>query len=277
VTARIIGEKLSQRLGQPFVIESKPGAGANLGTEAVVNSPPDGYTLLLISTANAINTSLYKNLRFDFNRDIAAVSPLGRLPIVMEINPNVPAKTVPEFIAYAKANPGKLTYASAGVGTSLHLTGEMFKAMAGVDMIHVPYRGSGPALTDLIGGQVQLMFDNVASSLEHIKAGKLRALAVTTATRFGGLPDTPTLSETIPGLEAASFYGVGAPKSTPKEIIDILNRSITEALKDPSIEKRLNDLAIIPTPSTADEFGKSLVAETEKWARVVKSSGASLD
>jgi tripartite-type tricarboxylate transporter receptor subunit TctC len=277
ITARLIAEKLSQRFRQPFIIESKPGAGANLGTEAVINSPADGYTLLFISTANAINTSLYKNMRFDFMRDIAPVSALGRLPIVMEVTPTVPAKNVSEFISFAKANAGKLTYASAGVGTSLHLTAELFKSAAGIEMVHVPYRGSAPALTDLIGGQVQVMFDNVASSLQHIKSDKLRALAVTTAVKFDGLPDVPVLSDTIPGFEAASVYGVGVPRATPHNVVESLNRGVTDALNDPEIKKRLGDLAIIPTPGSALEFAASLSAETAKWAKVVKGAGVSLD
>jgi tripartite-type tricarboxylate transporter receptor subunit TctC len=277
VTARIIAQRLSQRLGQPFIIENKPGAGANLGTEAVVNSAPDGYTLLFVSTANAINASLYKNLRFNFIRDIAPVVALGRLPIVMEVNPSVPAKTAGELIEYAKQNPGKLTYASAGVGTSLHLTGELFKAKAGVDIVHVPYRGSAPALTDLIAGQVHMMFDNISSSLEHIKAGKLRALAVTTTIRFEGLPEVPTLSDTVPLFDASSLYGVGVPRNTPTEVVVVLNREISEALRDPAIKTRLTELAIITSPGSPTEFGQALAAETDKWAGVITALGVSAD
>jgi tripartite-type tricarboxylate transporter receptor subunit TctC len=273
VSARLIGQCLSQRLGQAFIIENKPGAGANLGTEAVVNAPPDGYTLLFVSTANAINAPLYKNLRFNFIRDIAPVCAIGRLPIVLEVNPSVPAKTAQELISYAKVNPGKVTYASAGIGTSLHLTAEMFKSMAGIDMTHVPYRGSAPALTDLISGQVQVMFDNVTSSIEHIRAGKLRALAVTTTERYQGLPDVPPLAETVVGFDASSLLGVGVPRETPAEIIVLLNREIAIALNAPEVKSRLSDLAIVPLPGSPAEFGALIAAETEKWTRVVKAAG----
>jgi tripartite-type tricarboxylate transporter receptor subunit TctC len=264
---------MTRRLGQPIVIENKPGAGGNLGIEAVVNSAPDGYTLLFIGGSNVVNASLlYKNVRFDFARDIAPVAAIGRVPLVLEVNPAVPAKTVSEFIAYAKANPGKLMHATTGIGT-LYLAAELFKSTAGIEMVHVPYRGSAPALTDLMGGQVQVMFDGVASSLEHIKAGKLRPLAVTAASKFEGLPDVPTLSETIPGFEASSFFGVGVPRATPPGIIMLLNQAINEALNDPHVRKRLNDLALITTPGTPSEFAKALAADAEKWAKVIDSSG----
>jgi tripartite-type tricarboxylate transporter receptor subunit TctC len=277
VSARIIAQRMSQRLGQPFIIENKPGAGANLGTEAVVNSAPDGYTLLFVSTANAINASLYKNLRFNFMRDIVPVAAIGRLPIVLEVNPQLAVKTTKELIEYAKQNPGKLTYASAGVGTSLHLTGELFKARAEVDIIHVPYRGSAPALTDLIAGQVHLMFDNISSSIEHIRAGKLRALAVATESRFEGLPDVPTLGETLPSFNASSLYGVGAPRNTPSDVVALLNREVSDALRDPSIKARLTELAIITSPGTSEDFGQALAAETNKWAGIITRTGVSAD
>ena len=229
IIARLIGQWLSERLGQPFVIENRPGAGSNIATEAVVRAPPDGYTLLLVGTANAINATLYDKLNFNFIRDIAPVAGIIRVPNVMVVNPSVPAKTVPEFIAYAKANPGKINMASGGIGTAAHVSGELFKMMAGVDMVHVPYRGAAPALTDLLGGQVQVMFASMPSSIEHIRAGKLRALAVTTATRSEALPDIPTVGEFVPGYEASAWYGVGAPKDTPAEIVDKLNKEINAA------------------------------------------------
>lgn len=276
-TARIISARMTKTLGQPIIIENRPGAGGNLGTEAAINSAPDGYTLLFVGTANAINASLYRNLRFDFARDVTLVAALGRVPIVMEVNPAVPATSVSEFITYAKAHPGELTYASSGIGNSLHLTAELFKSMAGVDLMHVPYRGSAPALADLISGQVQVMFDGVASSLEQIRAGKLRPLAVTTTSRIDSLPAVPTLSETIPGFEAASFFGVGVPRATPPEIVALLNRAINEALNDASVRKRLSDLGIIPTPGPSSDFDKALAAETEKWAKVIRDGGIRAD
>jgi tripartite-type tricarboxylate transporter receptor subunit TctC len=274
--ARLMGQWLSERLGHPFVIENRPGAGTNIGTEAVVNANPDGYTLLLVAPANAINASLYDKLNFNFIRDIAPVAGIIRAPNVMELNPSVPAKTVPEFIAYAKANPGKVNYASAGTGTSLHVAGELFNMMAGIDMVHVPYRGTAPALTDLLAGQVQVMFDNITTSIEHIKAGKLIALAVTTATRSPLLPDLPTVGDFLPGYEASAFFGVGAPRETPVEIVDKLNKEINAGLTDPKMKARLTELGTVLRGSPVD-FGKLIVEETEKWAKVVKFSGAKPD
>ena len=274
--ARLMGQWLSERLGQPFVIENRPGAGTNIGTEAVVNADPDGYTLLLVAPANAINASLYDKLHFNFIRDIAPVAGILRAPNVMELNPSVPAKTVPEFIAYAKANPGKVNYASAGTGTSLHLAGELFKMMAGIDMVHVPYRGTAPALTALIAGQVQVMFDNISTSIEHIRVGTLTALAVTTATRSQLLPDLPTVGDFLPGFEASAFFGIGAPMNTPAEIVDKLNDEINAGLNDPKMKVRLTELGTVLPGSPAD-FGKLIVEETEKWAKVVKFSGAKPD
>ncbi|MEA3021259.1 MAG: hypothetical protein QOK01_111 [Alphaproteobacteria bacterium] len=277
VLARMIGQWLSERLGQPFLIENRPGAGTNIATEAVVKSAPDGYTLLMVSPPNTINATLYEKLNFNFLRDIAAVAAIARVPNVMEVNPSVPAKTVAEFIAYAKANPGKLSFASAGVGSSQHLSGEMFKMMAGVDMVHVPYRGGAPALTDLIGGQVQLMFDNVSSSIEHIRAGKLRPLAVSTATRSDALPDIPTVGDVLPGFEASAVNGVGVPRETPSDIIELLNRHINAALADPAIKARLANLGSTVLPGSPADYGMLLANETEKWAKVVKFSGAKPD
>jgi tripartite-type tricarboxylate transporter receptor subunit TctC len=274
VTARLIAPYLSERLGQQFVIENRGGAGANIGTDVVTKSPADGYTLLLISTANMINTSLYKNLPFNFMRDITAVAGLVRLPIVLEVHPSFPAKTTAEFIAYAKTNPGKINFASSGTGTSLHLAGELFKSMSGAHIVHVPYRGTAPALTDILGGQVQAMFDNLATSLEHIRAGKLRGLGVATSTRSDVIPELPTLSETVPGYEASSVFGLGAPTGTPVEIIERLNRTVNAALADPRIKARLAELTMIPIPATSAEFAAEMAATTEKWAKVVVSSGA---
>jgi tripartite-type tricarboxylate transporter receptor subunit TctC len=277
VLARLMGEWLSKRLGQQVFIDNRPGAGNNIGTEAVVNAPPDGYTILLVNPANGINATLYKKLPFNFVRDIAPVAGITRVPNVMEVNPNVPAKTVKEFIDYAKANPGKINMASSGLGTSVHMSGELFKVMTGVDMVHVPYRGAGPALTDMIAGQVHVLFDNLPSSIEHVRAGKLRALAVTTAVRSPALPDAPTVAETVPGYEASAWFGIGAPRGTPPEIIDRLNREVNEALKDPEMLKRLVDLGGVPMGGTPADFGKIIVDETEKWRKVVEFSGAKLD
>jgi tripartite-type tricarboxylate transporter receptor subunit TctC len=268
-----MGQRLSERLGQPFVIENRSGAGSNIGTEAVVRASPDGYTLLLVGTANAINVTLYDNLNFNFIRDIAPVAIIGRAPLVMEVNPSVPAKTVPEFIAYAKANPGKISMASAGTGGASHVAGELFKMMAGVNMLHVPYRGSPPALTDLLGGQVQVMFDNVPSSIQHIKAGKLRALAVTTTARSEVLPDIPTIGEFVPGYGASGWNGIGAPKNCPTEIIDRLNREINAALADPKMQSQLADLGSAALSGSPADFGKLIAEDTEKWAKVVKFAG----
>jgi tripartite-type tricarboxylate transporter receptor subunit TctC len=277
ITARIVGQWLSERLGQQFIIENKPGAGNNIGTDSVVNAPPDGYTLILVNPANAINATLYSKLSFNFLRDIAPVAGIMRVPNVMEVNPSVPAKTVAEFIAYAKANPGKINWASSGNGTSVHLSGELFKIMAGVQLTHVPYRGSAPALTDMISGTVDVMFDNMPPSLPHIRAGKLRALAVTTSMRSDALPDVPTVAETVPGYEASAFYGVGVPKGTPPEIIDKLNKEINAGLADPKIKARLAELGGILIPGSPADFGKLVAEETDKWAKVIKTGGVTLE
>jgi tripartite-type tricarboxylate transporter receptor subunit TctC len=277
ILARLIGQWLSERLGQPFVIENRPGGGSNIATEAVVRAAPDGYTLLLVGPPQAINATLYEKLNFNFLRDIAPVAGIIRAPNVMEVNPSVPAKTVSEFIAYAKANPGRVNMASAGNGTGPHMAGELFKMMAGVNIVHVPYRGSGPALTDLLGGQVQVMFDALPPSMEHIRTGKLRALAVTTAARSLALPDVPTVSEFVPGYEASASFGVGAPRSTPADIVEKLNKEINGALADPKLKARLADLGGLTLPGSPADFGKLLAEETEKWGKVVKFSGAKPD
>ena len=277
ILARLIGQWLSEHLGQQVIVENRPGAGNNIGTEAVINAPPDGYTVLLVNPANGINTSLYKKLNFNFIRDIAPVAGITRVPNVMEINPDVPAKSVQEFIDYAKSHPGKINMASSGNGTSVHLSGELFKLMTGVNLQHVPYRGAAPALTDLISGQVQLMFDNMPSSIEHIRAGKLRALAVTTAVRSPALPDVPTVAETVPGYEASAWFGMGAPKGTPAEIINKLNSEINAALADPNIQARLADLGGSVMAGTPADFGKVIADETEKWSKVVNAVGVSVE
>jgi tripartite-type tricarboxylate transporter receptor subunit TctC len=267
---RLMGQWLQERLGQPFVVENRPGAGGNIGTESVAKSPPDGYRLLLVLAANAINASVYKNLNFDFAHDIAPVAGVSRNPLVMEVTPTIPARTVPEFIAYAKANPGKLNMASAGNGTVQHVAGEMFKMMTGVDMRHVPYRGSPQALTDLLSGEVQVMFDIVASSIGHIKAGRLRALAVTTAARTEALPDVPPLREFVAGYEASGWAGIGAPRDTPAEIVERLNDEINAGLADAAMKARLAGLGVSVFPTSPAEFGRFIAAETEKWAKVAK-------
>ena len=267
ITARLLGQWLSERLGQPFVIESRPGAGTNIATETVVNAPPDGYTLLLVAPANAINATLYEKLNHNFIRDIAPVAGLIRFPNVIVVNPSVPAKTVPELIAYAKASPGKISMASAGIGSGPHVAGELFKMMTGVDMVHVPYRGGGPALTDLLGGQVQVFFPPTVSSIEYIRAGRLRALAVTTATRSDALPDIPTVAEFLPGYEASFWYGVGVPKNTPAEIVDKLNEAINAGLAKPTIKARLADLGGVPMPMSPAEFGKFIADEPRSGQR----------
>jgi tripartite-type tricarboxylate transporter receptor subunit TctC len=271
--ARLIGQWLAERLGQPFIIDNRPGAGTNIGTEAVVRAPADGYTLLVATPPSAINATLYEKLSFVFLRDIAPVAGVLRSPFVMEITPSLAAKTVPEFIAYAKANSGKISMASAGIGSGPHMAGELFKMMAGVNMVHVPYRGSGPALIDLIGGQVQIYFDGLPTSMEHIKAGKLRALAVTTAARADVLPDTPALSEFLPGYEASFYGGFCAPKNTPGEIVDKLNKEINAALTDPKVRARLAELGGTPLAGTPASFGKFIAEETEKWGKVIKFAG----
>jgi tripartite-type tricarboxylate transporter receptor subunit TctC len=277
ILARLIGQRLSERLGQQFVVENKPGAGNNIGTEAVVNAEPDGYTVLLINPANYINTSLYTNLKFNFVRDIAPVASFNRVPNVMTVNNDVPAKTVPEFIAYVKANPGKVNMASSGNGTSVHLSGEMFMAMSNTKMQHVPYRGAAPALTDMLGGQVQVIFDNMPSVIQHIRSGSLRALAVTTRERSPQLPDTPTVADTVPGYEASALFGMGAPKNTPKEVIGKLNGEINAILAEPDMRKRLIELGGEPLIQSPEAFGDQIRAETEKWKKVVEFAGLKID
>jgi tripartite-type tricarboxylate transporter receptor subunit TctC len=277
ILARLIGQRLSERLGQQFVIENKPGAGNNIGTETVVNAAPDGYTVLLVNPANFINASLYANLHFNFIRDIAPVASFNRVPNVMTVAPGVPAKTVAEFIAYVKANPGKVNLASSGNGTSVHLSGELFMAMSGAQMVHIPYKGAAPAITDLLGDRVQVMFDNMPSIIQHVSAGSLRALAVTTTERSPQLPDVPTVGETVPGYEASALFGMGAPAKTPPEIIDRLNREINAVLAEPEMRKRLIELGGEPLISSPQAFGAMIAAETEKWAKVVKSAGLRID
>jgi tripartite-type tricarboxylate transporter receptor subunit TctC len=277
VLARIMAQGLSERLGQTVIIENKPGAGNNIGTEAVINATPDGYTMLLVNPANGINASLYKNLPFNFVRDIAPVAGLVRTPNVMVITPSLPVKTVAEFIAYCKANPGKVNMASSGSGTSTHLSGELFKSMTGCNMVHVPYKGAGPALTDLMAGQVQVFFDNLPSSYAHIKSGKLRALGVTSTAPNASLPDAPAIAATVPGYEATAWFGIGMPKGTPREAIDRVNSEVNKLLADPKMRARLAELGGTPIAGTPEDFGKTIAAETEKWAAVVKSSGAKLD
>ena len=277
IIARLIGQRLSEKLGQQFVIENKPGAGNNIGTEAVVNAEPDGYTILLVNPANYINASLYGNLKFNFVRDIAPVASFNRVPNVLTVNKDVPAKTVAEFIAYVKANPGKVNMASSGNGTSVHLSGEMFMAMSDTKMQHVPYRGAAPAITDMLGGQVQVIFDNMPSIIQHIRAGSLRALAVTTTARSPQLPEVPTVADTVPGYEASALFGVGAPKKTPPELIEKLNKEINAVLAEPAIKARLIELGGEPLISTPEDFGKMIVAETEKWEKVVKAAGAHVE
>ena len=277
IIARIVGQYLSEKLGQQFIIENKPGAGNNIGTEMVINSPADGYTLLLVNPANAVNATLYTKLAFNFLRDTTPVAGIMRVPNVMEVNPAVPAKTVAEFITYAKANPGKINLASSGNGTSVHLSGELFQMMTGVKLTHIPYKGSAPALTDMISGTVQVMFDNMPSSLPHIQAGKLRALAVTTSARSESLPDVPTVADTVPGYEASAFFGMAAPKGTPAEVIDRLNREINAALADPKIKAKLAELGGVVIPGTSADFAKLVSDETDKWAKVIKAGGLTLE
>jgi tripartite-type tricarboxylate transporter receptor subunit TctC len=274
ILGRLIGQWLSERLGQQFVIESRPGAGSNIATEAVVRSPGDGYTLLVVTSANTINATLYDKLSYNFIRDMAPVAGLIRVPQVIEVNPSLPVATVPEFIAYAKANPGKLNMASAGSGTVQHVAGELFKVMTGIEMQHVPYRGQAPALVDVLGGQAQVMFDTVPASIEYLRSGKLRPLAVTTATRAAALPDLPTVAEFVPGYESSAIYGIAAPRSTPAEIVDRLNREINAAFADPKIKARLAELGGTVLAGSPADFGKLIAAETEKWSKVVKFSGA---
>ena len=277
ILARLMAQWLAERLGQPIVVENRPGGGGNLGTEAVVKAPPDGYTLLKVVPANTVNDTLYDKLPFNFIRDIAPVAGMARVPYVLVVNQSVPVATVPEFIAYAKANPGKLNFASAGVGTGIHMSGELFKLMAGVNMTHVPYRGAGNAMTDLIGGQVQLMFDTTQASIPHIKAGKVRALAVTTAARSELLPDLPTIGDFVPGYEASGSFGFGAPRNTPADIVEKLNREINAALADPRIKARFAELGAVPFVATPAQMVTHVASETEKWGKAVTFSGATVD
>ena len=277
IAARVIGQWLSERLGQPFIIENRPGGGNNIGTEAVVRAPADGYTLLLCGITNATNATIYDKLNFNFMRDIAPVAGISRVPLVMVVNPSIPAKSLPDFIAYAKANPRKVNMASAGNGSAPHVAGELFKMMAGIDMVHVPYRGGGPALNDLLGGQVQVYFATSVSSIGYIRAGRLHALAVTAATRSEALPDIPTVGEFVPGYEASGWWGVGAPKNTPAEIIDKLNKEINASLADPKLIPRLIELGTEPMPMSSNDFGRLIADETEKWGKVSKFAGIKAD
>jgi tripartite-type tricarboxylate transporter receptor subunit TctC len=277
IFARLIGQWLSERLGQQFIVENRSGAGGNIATEFVVRAPADGYTLLLVTNPNVINATLYDKLDYNFIRDIAPVAGIDRAPNVMEAHPSVPASTVPEFIAYAKANPGKITFASGGIGTSHHVSGELFKMMTGINIVHVPYRGAGPALADLLGGQVQAMFDVLPSSIKYIRAGQLRALAVTTATRSQALLDIPTVGDFVPGYEASTFHGIGAPINVPDDIIDKLNKEVGAGLADPVLKARFADLGAEPMLKSPAEFGRFISEETEKWGKVVKFSGAKAD
>jgi tripartite-type tricarboxylate transporter receptor subunit TctC len=272
ILARLLGQWLSERLGQPFIVENRPGAGSNIATGAVVRAAPDGYSLLLVSQTNAINATLYEKLNYDFIRDIAPVASISREPLGMEVNPSFPAKTVPEFIDYARANPGKINMASPGIGTTPHMAGELFMVMAGVNMVHVPYHGGAPAITDLLAGQVQVYFAPISTSIEFVRVGKLRALAVTSATRSAALPDIPTLGDFLPGYEATTFFGVGAPKSTPGEIVGRLNTEINAALADLRMRARLADLGAEPIAITPAEFGKLIADETEKWGKVIRTA-----
>jgi len=277
VLARLMAQWLSEKMGQSFFIENRPGAGNNMGTETVVNAPPDGYTMLLVNPANGINATLYKSLNFNFIRDIAPVAGIVRTPNVMVVTPLLPVKTVAEFIAYCKANPGKLNMASSGSGTSVHLSGELFKSMTGCEMVHVPYKGAGPALIDLMSGHVQVLFDNLPSSVAHIKAGKIRALAVTSQEREPSMPQLPTVGETVPGYEATAWFGIGMPKGTPRDIIDKVNAEVNRALADPKFRERLAELGGKPITGTPEDFGKIIASETAKWEKVVVSSGAKVE
>jgi tripartite-type tricarboxylate transporter receptor subunit TctC len=271
IAARLLAQWLSERLGQQFIIENRPGSGGNIATEAVVDAPADGYTLLLINISNAVNATLYEKLNYNFIRDIAPVASISHETYGMEVHPSFPAKSVPEFISYAKANPGKLNMASPGNGTGPHMAGELFKLMTDVEMVHVPYRGSPPALTDLLGGQVQMMFSPLSSSIEYVRSGKLRALAVTTATRSEALPDLPTVGDFVPGYEASGWFGLGAPRKTPVEIVDKLNREVNAGLADPKLRARLADLGSVVFGGSPSDFGKHIAEETEKWAKVIRA------
>ena len=272
LVARLMGQWLSERLGQQLIIDNRPGGGNNVGAEAAINAAPDGYTLYLANSANAINATLYQKLRFNFIRDITPVAAIIRFPNVMEVNSSVPAKSVPDFVAYAKTNPGKINFASSGNGSTIHMSGELFKMMTGVNMVHVPYRSAGPALTDLLSGQMQVMFDNMPSSIEFIRDGKLRPLAVTTATRWEGLPDLPSVAEFVPGFEASAWFGVGAPRNTHAEIVEKLNMEINAILADPKMKARLADLGGTALPGSPADFGKLIVEETEKWGKVIRAA-----
>ncbi|HYY69506.1 MAG TPA: tripartite tricarboxylate transporter substrate binding protein [Terriglobales bacterium] len=273
IFARLMGQWLQERLGQPFVIENRPGAGSNIATEAVVNASPDGYAILLANFANASNASLYANLKFNFIRDIAPIAGIVRLPNIMLVNQSLPVKTIPEFIAYAKANPGKISMASAGIGSTGHLAGELMKMAAGIDFVHVPYRGNAPAMTDLLSGQVQILFASLPSSIEHVRAGKARGLAVTTAMRTAAAPDLPAIAEFVAGYEVSSWYGIGAPRNTPSDVIDTLNKAVNAGLADPRLKKQLDDQGGIDMAGTPADFGRLIADETEKWAKVIKFAG----
>src|SRR5262245_42328755 len=273
IVARLMGQWLSERLGQSFIIENRTGAATNIAAEAVVRAPADGYTLLFVTATNAINTTLYEKLSFNLTRDIVPVASLIRAPSVLEVNPSVPAKTVPEFITYAKANPGKINFASGGIGTTSHVFGELFKFMTGINLVHVPYRGAAPAVSDLLAGQVQVFFDPMPNPIEYIRAGKVRPLAITSATRSEALPDVPTISEFVPGYEANFWYGLGAPKATPAEIVDKLNTEVNAGLADPKMKARLADLGGVALPGSPADFGKHVADETEKWGKVIKNAG----
>jgi tripartite-type tricarboxylate transporter receptor subunit TctC len=277
ITARLTGQWLSERLGQSVIVESRPGGGTNIATEAVVRAPPDGYTLLLVAPANAINATLYDKLNFEFLRDIVPVAGIIRFPNVVDVNPSLPVKSIPELIAYAKTNPGKLNMASSGNGSTIHMSGELFKMMTGINMVHVPYRGGAPALTDLIAGQVHVMFDNLPTSAEHVKSGRLRGLAVTGAARSHVLPDLPTVADFLPGYEASAWYGLGAPRNTPAAVIDRLNDAVNAILADPAPQGRFAELGASLLPGSPADFGKLLADETEKWGKVVKFAGAKPD
>jgi tripartite-type tricarboxylate transporter receptor subunit TctC len=277
LTARLMGQWLSEKLGQSFVVENRPGGGTNIATEAMLRASPDGYTLLLVAPANAINATLYDKLNFNFIGEVEPVAGLIRFPNVVVVNPSLPVKSIPELIAYAKANPGKLNMASSGNGSTIHMSGELFKMLTDINMVHVPYRGGAPALTDLIAGQVQVMFDNIPTCAEHVKSGKLRALAVTSTTRSEVLPDLPTVADFLLGYEASAWYGLGAPKGTPAEIIDRLNKAVNEILADPKVKAKFSEYGAMLLPGSAADFGKLLADETEKWAKVVKFSGAKVD